>query len=60
MIPFENWIVRILLGGGGTKAKNPSKAITAKHASYTAKKGQPARMVHGALWRIAQPAIGSA
>ena len=58
-IGFEIWICKILLGAAKTKAKNPSKAITAKHVIYTNhQKGEPSTMVHKALWAIAKPQIG--
>lgn len=58
---FENWIVRILLGGSGTKAKHPEKAITNKHTRYvtTEMKNNPVKQVHSALWQLAKPRIGA-
>jgi hypothetical protein len=56
---FENWIVRICLGGAGCRPKNQAKAITGKHTIYTmVQKCDPSKLVHSALWQIAQPLIG--
>jgi hypothetical protein len=56
---FEAWICKIVFGAGGTKARNPSKAITSKHTSYTLQqKGNPDNMVHKALWAVTKPMIG--
>jgi len=64
---FENWIARIILQAGGTKARNVAKAISNKHLEFvnaanggTAKdKNNPMWDIHPALWALAKPKIGS-
>lgn len=57
---FENWIVRVLLGGGGTRVRNPAKVITSYHTTVvgTSEKNNPAAQVHPALWKLCKPEIG--
>jgi hypothetical protein len=57
---FENWIIRIAAGGGGTKTKDPHKAMQGKHLAYmaqTEKKRDPAVEMHKSLWRLAEPLL---
>ncbi len=56
---LENWIVRIVFGGGGLKAKNPAKAIQKKLNEYTvAHKGND-KHVHPGLYKAAQGVVST-
>jgi hypothetical protein len=57
---FENWALRIILGAGGTRARNAGKAVSAKHALYTKSfQGDPDRHCHKAVWMLAKPLVGT-
>jgi len=57
---FENWVVRIVLGGGGLRVRSVQKAIETKYHTYVREhKGDPAKQVWGPLWLLAKPLIGS-
>ena len=47
---YENWIVRIVFGGGGLKVRSVPKAITKQHVTFTGHELDPSHWVHHALW----------